>query len=80
MKLSLREKMWVTRGVLILGLLMLFAIPVSLWFLLLATVCVIGGAIFSSTQIRCPHCGKWLGRELGEYCIHCGTMIDYDAK
>ena len=80
MKLSLREKIWVTRGLMILGFLMLLASPVFLWFLAAAAVCVIGGAIFSAKQVCCPRCGKWLGREIGEYCTHCGTKIDFDAK
>ena len=25
---------------------------------------------------RCPHCGKLLGRNEGEFCQHCGERID----
>lgn len=25
---------------------------------------------------RCPHCGRHLGREVGDYCQHCGEELD----
>lgn len=25
---------------------------------------------------RCPHCKKWLGRNSGAFCHHCGERID----
>lgn len=25
---------------------------------------------------KCPHCGKQLGRNEGEYCQHCGKQLD----
>ena len=25
---------------------------------------------------KCPHCGKYLGRSIGEYCPHCGEKLE----
>lgn len=25
---------------------------------------------------RCPHCGKYLGRQIGRYCRHCGKELE----
>lgn len=25
---------------------------------------------------RCPHCGRFLGRDVGDYCTHCGKKLD----
>ncbi|MEE1393705.1 MAG: hypothetical protein U0K65_06040 [Negativibacillus sp.] len=42
----------------------------------------VGGAIAFSCLIphflfnRCPHCGKQLGRNEGDFCQYCGKRID----
>ena len=42
----------------------------------------VGGAIAFSCLIphflynKCPHCGKQLGRNEGDFCQHCGKRID----
>ena len=28
----------------------------------------------------CPHCGRHLDRNYGQYCQHCGEKIDWDEK
>lgn len=30
--------------------------------------------------MRCPECGKWLGRDLGNFCKTCGAQIPWDEK
>ena len=30
----------------------------------------------SLTFWRCPHCGEYLGRNVGQYCTHCGKKLD----
>lgn len=30
--------------------------------------------------IRCPECGKWLDRDPGNFCKHCGAQIPWDEK
>ena len=30
--------------------------------------------------IRCPHCGRHLDRNNGDYCQYCGEEIDWDGK
>ena len=89
MKLSLREKIRVVYALLVLGLLIMLvpllpgstvSLDVYIWCVLLSAVCIIGGVFFSATQVRCPHCGKRLGRGYGEYCSHCGVKFDFDAK
>lgn len=35
---------------------------------------------FNITFYRCPHCGKHLGRDGGDYCQHCGTSFDENPK
>lgn len=42
----------------------------------------LGGVIACSCLIphflynKCPHCGKQLGRNEGDFCQHCGKRID----
>ena len=30
--------------------------------------------------MRCPECGKWLDRDPGNFCKHCGAQIPWDEK
>lgn len=46
----------------------------------IAILSVAAGVVLSLHWMRCPHCGRWLERNDGEYCRHCGKRIDWDAK
>ncbi len=82
MKLSLRQKIRVIWGMAGLTFVLIFLIPLTkdLWLLLPAIGCAIAVIFLNQKWWRCPKCGKWLGRDRGEYCQHCGGKIDYDGK
>ena len=42
------------------------------WGVLVTLSCLIPQILF----IKCPHCGKQLGRDVGSFCQHCGKPID----
>ena len=39
-------------------------------------VCSCGAVIFKMLFYRCPHCGKFLGRDTCRYCPHCGENVN----
>lgn len=82
MKLSLRQKAWVFRGMGVLVFVLIFLIPLKKnpWFLVPAFGDLIALIYLNQKWWRCPNCGKWLGSDMGEYCRHCGGKLDYDAK
>ena len=85
MKLSLRQKIWIIRGVLGIAMVLLFLILVVDGGLPeLFKYLVIGGIIVGLTLNlcwwRCPACRRFMGRDGGEYCPYCGKKIDFDAK
>ena len=59
---------------------------VGFFIMLLAYIwepfCVIGGIVTFSSLIphflfnKCPHCGKQLGRNEGDFCQFCGKQLD----
>lgn len=40
----------------------------------------IAGYLLYLFWMRCPHCGRHLDRNNGQYCQYCGKEIDWDAK
>ena len=50
------------------------AIPAMAFF------AVIAGVLLHLCWMRCPHCGRHLDRNNGQYCQNCGKRIDWDAK
>ncbi|MBQ7896480.1 MAG: hypothetical protein IJ364_08020 [Oscillospiraceae bacterium] len=58
-------------------------IAVMLAAYIFGTVCSIIGAVVAFSGLiphflynKCPHCGRQLGRNDGDYCQHCGGAID----
>lgn len=80
MHLTLRQKNYVTVAVFAAGLLLMLLCDESMLFLLLGVAVGLGAVALNVAWWRCPHCGSSLGRSYGEYCSHCGKVIDYDAK
>ena len=39
-------------------------------------ILMICNMLFYFLFYRCPHCGRYLDRNTGEYCPHCGEKID----
>jgi len=29
---------------------------------------------------RCPHCARYLGRDVGEFCTHCGKKLEEERR
>ena len=46
----------------------------------IALLGVIPGFLLHLCWMRCPHCGRHLDRNNGQYCQYCGEEIDWDAK
>jgi len=40
----------------------------------------LGGVLINCMSVRCPYCGKWVGRLPDEYCRGCGKMLPWDEK
>lgn len=85
MNLTLKQKLQIIYGLLILGIIpMLLSAgedtPNG------ALIAIGGAAILAAVLLeflwhRCPHCGGSFGRSLfPKFCPHCGEKIDYNAK
>ena len=46
----------------------------------LGVVVLVAALILNLMWLRCPECGKWLGRDPGTFCKSCGTQILWDEK
>ena len=46
----------------------------------LGILSAVGAILVNLIFWRCPKCGKWLGRDSGCFCQHCGTPIDGGKK
>lgn len=44
-------------------------------FLLVALVAFVGFLAVEVFMNRCPHCERYLGRNWGQFCQHCGERI-----
>ncbi len=46
-------------------------------YLMVTGIAVAAAALlFRTIVVRCPHCGRALGRDFGAYCQHCGKRIE----
>lgn len=54
----------------------LFCIIKSLVFLWLALIFAAAGVAVNLAWWRCPYCGGHLGRDVSQYCTHCGKKLD----
>ena len=48
----------------------------SVFFQMLTYLMVFALFILTILFWKCPHCGKYLGRSIGEYCPHCGEKLE----
>lgn len=46
------------------------------WLSIVGLIVMAGSIIADYLYVRCPYCFKHLGRDLGEYCPHCGKEIE----
>ncbi|MCI8398315.1 MAG: hypothetical protein HFF90_02815 [Oscillibacter sp.] len=81
--MSLRQKLQIADGTALFGMVLaLLGAEADLG----TAVCIFGCAIlFIGTFMiyrwkRCPSCKNFLGRDKPDFCPHCGSKIDYDAK
>lgn len=49
----------------------------KLWlpFLILGSIIMFCGIFVLARYYKCPHCGKTLGRENGNFCPYCGKSL-----
>lgn len=52
----------------------------SIGLAVLGVVLVAAALTLNLVWIHCPKCGKWLGRDPGNFCKHCGAQIPWDEK
>lgn len=45
-------------------------------FMVLTYVVILAYFVLTCIFWKCPHCGKYLGRSIGEYCPHCGEKLE----
>lgn len=45
-------------------------------FLIIGTIIMLSCIIPDWLYNKCPHCGKHLGRNEGDFCQHCGKLLD----
>lgn len=57
-------------------MIILLGITKSVVFLWLMLVFAVAGIAVSLALWRCPYCGEHLGRDVSQYCTHCGHMLD----
>ena len=48
--------------------------------IILGVVLVVAALILDLVWMRCPECGKWMDRDPGNFCKHCGAQIPWDEK
>ena len=48
----------------------------SVFFQMMTYLVILVWFVLTVLFFRCPHCGKFLGRALGEYCPHCGEKLE----
>ncbi len=46
------------------------------WIGYIGLALMIAAAVFIRAYYRCPHCGKYLDRNCGEYCQYCGERLN----
>ena len=61
-------------GIILCALLIEFTknVAFAMLALLLAVVLVVVNLLFW----RCPHCGEYLGRDVGRFCTYCGEELE----
>ena len=85
MKLTLKQKLLLIYGLLILGavsiLLSTGEDTLNGTFIAIGAAAVLAAALLEFLWHRCPHCGGSFGRSLfPKFCPCCGEKINYDAK
>ena len=76
MKLKTAKIIFCIGGILMILLFVLYFLTPIRAFLIAAIVMAFADLIFWILFGRCPACGKYLGRQSGEYCSHCGERIE----
>lgn len=76
--LKWRQKLWLYLGIVLLGglIAMLGALMEKMWLMHLGVALMVLDLIGYLILARCPHCGKMLWRQDGEYCQYCGRPLD----
>ncbi len=55
----------------------LIALTRDFWYVVIALAAMIAQVIVRLKYWRCPHCGKFLGKQLGpQHCRNCGQKVE----
>ena len=73
-------KVWEARNwrdlLFIIGILTSLAGEVWFPLAIIGFVVVLSGLVLDFLYNKCPHCGKHMGRNRGDFCPNCGRKID----
>ena len=78
MKMNLKQVKYLiyALGAACMLMILLLGITKSLVFLGLAMAFGVAVVVVNLRLWRCPHCGGNLGRDVSQYCTHCGKRLE----
>ena len=79
MKLSLRQKEYLSAAISAVGFVILFLVEYE-WRKTVGVLFLVAGMVAMAMWLRCPKCGKTLYNRRTKVCKRCGTPIDWNAK
>lgn len=77
--MTLRQKHRLLPVLYMIGLIVLLMATI-IESVLPGVVLLVAVLILNLMWMRCPKCGKWLGRDPGNFCKTCGAQIPWDEK
>lgn len=80
MTLRQKQKLVAVLTGIALAVLLMNTVIGSIGLIILGVVLVVAALPLNLAWIRCPECGKWLDRDPGNFCKHCGAQIPWDEK
>lgn len=77
--MTLQQKQWLILLVTVVSLILMLWHP-TIGVMIVGLVLLWAAIILTLVWLRCPECGKWLGRDPGDYCKMCGAKIPWNEK
>lgn len=70
------KKVFEISAIIIVVLVAVGVITESLEVCVIGFVLMVAAMVFNISLYRCPHCGRHLGRDGGDFCRQCGAKLD----
>ena len=74
--MSVKNARKLTAAILIVGTVIMLLSYIWEPFLIIGAIIAVSCLIPHFLFNRCPHCGKLLGRDGGDFCQHCGKKLE----